>query len=71
MCVEACGFLRYDDFNIYIYMEPGEIRYIKEFIHGDMNRTRPNFGEMCESVADILELDVERVSLDFPPPLSP
>ncbi|KAJ1674814.1 hypothetical protein EV182_002512, partial [Spiromyces aspiralis] len=34
--------------------------YIKEFIHGDMNRTRPNFGEMCESVADILELDVER-----------
>ncbi|KAJ2850353.1 hypothetical protein IWW36_001970 [Coemansia brasiliensis] len=42
--------------------------YIKEFVHGDLGRTTPSLAEMAGETADILELDVESVSLDFPPP---
>ncbi|KAI8320617.1 hypothetical protein GQ54DRAFT_263210 [Martensiomyces pterosporus] len=41
--------------------------YIKEFVHGDLGRTTPSLAEMAGATADILELDVENVSLDFPP----
>ncbi len=40
--------------------------YIKEFIHGDLGRTTPNFSELMQSSADILQLDVLEVELDFP-----
>ncbi|KAJ2317671.1 putative tRNA pseudouridine synthase Pus10 [Coemansia sp. RSA 2704] len=43
--------------------------YIKEFVHGDLGRTVPSLAQMAGVPADILELDVENVSLDFPPPL--
>ncbi len=32
--------------------------YIKEFVHGDLGRTRPNVGEFLQSRTDILQLDV-------------
>ena len=32
--------------------------YIKEFVHGDLNRTRPNLGEILDKEVDILQLDV-------------
>ncbi|KAK8795713.1 hypothetical protein WA158_000369 [Blastocystis sp. Blastoise] len=35
--------------------------YIKEFIHGDLGRTRPNMGELLHCDADILQLDVTGV----------
>ncbi|KAJ2524009.1 hypothetical protein GGI11_001112 [Coemansia sp. RSA 2049] len=41
--------------------------YIKEFVHGDLGRTSPSLTELTGHTADILELDVEGVSLDFPP----
>ncbi|KAJ1960550.1 hypothetical protein GGI12_003737 [Dipsacomyces acuminosporus] len=41
--------------------------YIKEFVHGDLGRTTPSLAGMAGATADILELDVENVSLDFPP----
>ncbi|KAJ2524860.1 hypothetical protein GGI11_000510 [Coemansia sp. RSA 2049] len=41
--------------------------YIKEFVHGDLGRTSPSLTELTGHAADILELDVEGVSLDFPP----
>ncbi|KAJ2486108.1 hypothetical protein EV174_001335, partial [Coemansia sp. RSA 2320] len=41
--------------------------YIKEFIHGDLGRTVPSLADMAGVTADIIELDVENVSLDFPP----
>ncbi|KAJ2557748.1 hypothetical protein EV175_001150 [Coemansia sp. RSA 1933] len=41
--------------------------YIKEFVHGDLGRTTPSLAELTGHIADILELDVENVSLDFPP----
>ncbi len=32
--------------------------YIKEFVHGDFGRTRPNISELLRSRTDILQLDV-------------
>ena len=43
--------------------------YIKEFVHGDFGRTSPNLGELLDTECDILELDVEDVMLDWPPPI--
>ncbi len=36
--------------------------YIKEFVHGDLGRTRPNVGELLQSRTDILQLDVSAAS---------
>lgn len=35
------------------------IRYVKEFVHGDFGRTKPNLGILLEMQTDILELDVQ------------
>nr|XP_024643548.1 putative tRNA pseudouridine synthase Pus10 isoform X2 [Macaca nemestrina] len=43
--------------------------YIKEFVHGDFGRTKPNIGSLMNVTADILELDVESVDVDWPPAL--
>ena len=32
--------------------------YIKEFVHGDLNRTKPNVGSLLNKPVDILQLDV-------------
>lgn len=40
--------------------------YVKEFVHGDLGRTRPNVGELLGCAADILELDVTDVLLADP-----
>ncbi|KAJ8002130.1 hypothetical protein DPEC_G00176630 [Dallia pectoralis] len=41
--------------------------YIKEFVHGDFGRTKPNLCDLLETQTDILELDVESVDVDWPP----
>ncbi|KAJ8365859.1 hypothetical protein SKAU_G00146900 [Synaphobranchus kaupii] len=41
--------------------------YIKEFVHGDFGRTKPNLCELMKADTDILELDVESVDVDWPP----
>nr|XP_055060304.1 putative tRNA pseudouridine synthase Pus10 [Misgurnus anguillicaudatus]XP_055060305.1 putative tRNA pseudouridine synthase Pus10 [Misgurnus anguillicaudatus] len=41
--------------------------YIKEFVHGDFGRTKPNLCDLMKTDADILELDVESVDIDWPP----
>lgn len=33
--------------------------YIKEFVHGDFGRTKPNLCQLLKTDTDILELDVE------------
>ncbi|XP_075391956.1 tRNA pseudouridine synthase Pus10 [Tenrec ecaudatus] len=43
--------------------------YIKELVHGDFGRTQPNIGSLLSVTADILELDVESVDVDWPPAL--
>jgi tRNA pseudouridine synthase 10 len=41
--------------------------YVKEFVHGDLGRTTPNIGSLLDCRADILQLDVHEVHLDWPP----
>lgn len=44
--------------------------YIKEFVHSDLGRTKPSFGDFIkQEQVDILQLDVMDVALDFPPVL--
>lgn len=47
--------------------------YIKEFVHGDFGRTRPNLGEFLGGACrtDILQLDVTDILMDFDPPPPP
>lgn len=43
--------------------------YIKEFVHGDDGRTNPSLGSLlgCSGPAEILELDVLEIHMDFLP----
>eukprot|EP00092_Neocalanus_flemingeri_P011611 GFUD01012512.1.p1 GENE.GFUD01012512.1~~GFUD01012512.1.p1 ORF type:complete len:491 (+),score=170.04 GFUD01012512.1:48-1520(+) len=41
--------------------------YVKELVHGDFNRTKPNLGTILGCATDILALDVEEVELVWPP----
>ncbi|OTF84197.1 hypothetical protein BLA29_000222 [Euroglyphus maynei] len=53
-------------FCISIVTEAGT--YIKEFVHSDFGRTRPNIGSLLGNCrADIISLDVLEVKLDWPP----
>lgn len=52
-------------FNLFLKTQAGT--YIKEFVHGDFGRTKPNLGELLNSETDILQLDVESVDVDWPP----
>ncbi|KAK7834523.1 hypothetical protein U0070_017709 [Myodes glareolus] len=46
-------------FRLYLKTQAGTPSYIKEFVHGDFGRTKPNIGSLMNVTADILELDVE------------
>lgn len=42
--------------------------YIKEFVHGDLGRTLPNLATLAGvQAADLIELDVIDVDLEWPP----
>lgn len=42
--------------------------YIKEFIHGDLQRTFPNFGSLCNLPgSDIIQLDVMDIFTELSP----
>ncbi|GAB6021556.1 Putative tRNA pseudouridine synthase Pus10 [Chamberlinius hualienensis] len=43
--------------------------YVKEFVHGDFGRTKPNVSSLLQKTVDIVELDVESIDLDWPPQL--
>ena len=40
--------------------------YVKEFVHGDFGRTKPNLGDMLGGEFDIAALDVTAVNLNWP-----
>ena len=42
--------------------------YVKEFVHSDFGRTRPNLRDIMKQEVDIVSLDVCSVLLDWPPP---
>ncbi|XP_031560971.1 putative tRNA pseudouridine synthase Pus10 [Actinia tenebrosa] len=54
-----------------LYLKTMAGTYVKEFVHGDFGRTKPNIGCLLNLEADILELDVESVDVNWPPPLDP
>ncbi|XP_013212590.2 tRNA pseudouridine synthase Pus10 isoform X1 [Ictidomys tridecemlineatus] len=58
-----------DEHHFRLYLKTQAGTYIKEFVHGDFGRTRPNIGSLMNVTADILELDVESVDVDWPPAL--
>ncbi|XP_036291316.1 tRNA pseudouridine synthase Pus10 isoform X2 [Pipistrellus kuhlii] len=64
--MEAC-YVDAHHFRLQLKTQAGT--YIKEFVHGDFGRTKPNLGSLMNVTADILELDVESVDVDWPPPL--
>eukprot|EP00897_Mesotaenium_endlicherianum_P008702 jgi/Mesen1/7860/ME000042S07298 len=39
--------------------------YVKEFVHGDFGRTLPSIGSLLQCEADILQLDVTDIKMDF------
>jgi len=41
--------------------------YVKEFVHGDLGRTRPNLATILGQQCDILALDVLEIELEWPP----
>ncbi|KAM4772264.1 tRNA pseudouridine synthase Pus10 [Rhinophrynus dorsalis] len=58
-----------DEHHFRLYLKTQAGTYIKEFVHGDFGRTKPNIGTIMKTTADILELDVESVDIDWPPAL--
>uniref|UniRef100_A0A8C4KWR9 tRNA pseudouridine synthase Pus10 n=1 Tax=Equus asinus asinus TaxID=83772 RepID=A0A8C4KWR9_EQUAS len=48
-----------DEHHFRLYLKTQAGTYIKEFVHGDFGRTKPNIGSLMNVTADILELDVE------------
>ncbi|XP_048208824.1 tRNA pseudouridine synthase Pus10 isoform X3 [Perognathus longimembris pacificus] len=58
-----------DEHHFRLYLKTQAGTYIKEFVHGDFGRTKPNIGSLMNVTADILELDVESVDVDWPPAL--
>ncbi|XP_028580995.2 tRNA pseudouridine synthase Pus10 isoform X2 [Podarcis muralis] len=58
-----------DDHHFRLHLKTQAGTYIKEFVHGDFGRTKPNIGTLLGTTADILELDVESVDVDWPPAL--
>lgn len=52
-------------FVVHLHTEAGT--YIKEFVHGDLGRNQPSLASILGCEADIMELDVLEVDLEFPP----
>lgn len=58
-----------DEHHFRLYLKTQAGTYVKEFVHGDFGRTNPNLGSLMKTTADILQLDVESVDVDWPPAL--
>ncbi|XP_071359738.1 tRNA pseudouridine synthase Pus10 [Trachinotus anak] len=58
-----------DPHHFYLGLKTQAGTYIKEFVHGDFGRTKPNLCQLLKTDTDILELDVESVDVDWPPAL--
>ncbi|XP_033823880.1 putative tRNA pseudouridine synthase Pus10 [Periophthalmus magnuspinnatus] len=58
-----------DTHHFYLELKTQAGTYIKEFVHGDFGRTKPNMCQLLQTETDILELDVESVDVDWPPPI--
>ncbi|CAC5362236.1 PUS10 [Mytilus coruscus] len=55
-----------DDHHFILLLNTQAGTYIKEFVHGDFGRTKPNICTLLDMECDILTLDVESVELEWP-----
>uniref|UniRef100_F1L2C4 tRNA pseudouridine(55) synthase n=1 Tax=Ascaris suum TaxID=6253 RepID=F1L2C4_ASCSU len=63
--------LKLDEFHFLIRLETQAGTYVKEFVHGDFGRTRPSLADLLKvehGEVDILDLDVDNVDMEWPPP---
>ena len=67
ICPQASGEEESKMFKLKLATQAGT--YVKEFVHGDFRRTRPNLRELLGRDIDIVALDVESIELDWPPSL--
>ncbi|XP_053388289.1 tRNA pseudouridine synthase Pus10-like [Mercenaria mercenaria] len=57
---------RRDEHHFQLEMSTQAGTYVKEFVHSDFGRTKPNVSSLLSQECDILELDVNAVELDWP-----
>lgn len=53
-----CNLVRLNKYTGLLILLASAGTYIKEFVHGDLNRTKPNLGTILKCKADIIQLDV-------------
>ena len=56
--IYRCVLKRLNDYTAVCFMLSSAGTYIKEFVHGDLNRTKPNLGLLLGCRCDIIQLDV-------------
>ncbi|XP_017775373.1 PREDICTED: putative tRNA pseudouridine synthase Pus10 [Nicrophorus vespilloides] len=55
-------------FELHVVTQAGT--YVKEFVHGDFDRTTPNLRRIIGAPVDIAALDVTAINLDWPKPVN-
>lgn len=63
--IYRCRLIRLNDFTGLLVLLASAGTYIKEFVHGDLNRTKPNLGTILGCKADIIQLDVLDLYPDY------
>lgn len=59
--VLSCSVQRIDEHYFRLHISTDAGTYVKEFVHGDLGRTKPSIGSILGCKADILELDCEGI----------
>jgi len=54
---------RLDDHNFQLHLSTSAGTYVKEFVHGDLGRTKPSVAGLLGTTTDILQLDCEGIQL--------
>ena len=63
--IYRCFLERINRFSAVLYLLASAGTYIKEFVHGDLNRTTPNLGTILACKCDIIQLDVLDLYPDY------
>lgn len=59
--VLSCQAIMIDDHYFRLHLSTDAGTYVKEFVHGDLGRTKPSISTLLECKTDILELDCEGI----------
>lgn len=63
--IHAMHFVRWKEPLGILFLLTSAGTYVKEFVHGDLQRTKPNFGTLAGVPADILQLDVLEIFEEY------